>query len=126
MNEITHDHLHMKELFQKWVPRLVTPFQKRQHCSKALSAMCQEKQDLFLPNLFCRMKQHYDPETKGQSKLSTLTYHPQKGTRHILCRQGHAHSLLGATWSSDDGFLDKRHYNDKSLLRFTAGGPSVP
>lgn len=84
--------------------------------------MCQAKTGLFFAKFILQDEtwvQHYDPETKGQSKLSTLTYHPQRGTRHILCRQGHAHSLLGATWSSDDGFLGKRQYNYKSLLRGT-------
>nr|XP_027222979.1 uncharacterized protein LOC113815098 [Penaeus vannamei] len=42
-------HLHMQKLFARWVPRLLTPFQKqvRVHCSKALLAMCQEETRTF-------------------------------------------------------------------------------
>lgn len=73
VDKIIHDHLHMRKLPARWVPRLLTPFQKQERvrCSQALLTMCQENQEEFFDRLITQDKiwfHHYDPETKAQSK----------------------------------------------------------
>ncbi|KAK8384231.1 hypothetical protein O3P69_009169 [Scylla paramamosain] len=49
MDKIIHDHLHMRKLSARWVPRLLTPFQKQERvqCSQALLTMYQKNQEEF-------------------------------------------------------------------------------
>ena len=71
--KIVHDHLHMRMVSARWVPRLLTTFQKleRVKCSQALLDMCQGNQEDFFNRLITQDEtwvHHYDPETKAQSK----------------------------------------------------------
>ena len=73
VEKIIHDHLHIRKLSARWIPRLLTPFQKQERvtCSKALLATCQEDQEDFFNRLITQDEtwvHHYDPETKVQSK----------------------------------------------------------
>ena len=73
VEKIIHDHLHMRKVSARWVPRLLTPFQKQERvtCSQALLDMCQGNQEDFFNRLITQDEtwvHHYDPETKAQSK----------------------------------------------------------
>jgi histone-lysine N-methyltransferase SETMAR len=73
VEKVIHDHLHMRKVSARWVPRLLTPFQKQERvtCSQALLTMCQENQEDFFDRLITQDEtwvHHYDPETKAQSK----------------------------------------------------------
>ena len=69
---IIHDHLHMHKVSARWIPRLLTPFQKQERveCSKMNLEMCQADESQFFKRLITQDEtwvHHYDPETKVQS-----------------------------------------------------------
>ena len=73
VEKIIHDHLHMGKVSARWIPRLLTPFQKQERveCSQALLTMCRDNQEDFFDRLITQDEtwvHHYDPETKAQSK----------------------------------------------------------
>ena len=62
----------MHKVSARWIPRLLTPFQKRERveCSKMNLEMCQEDESKFFKTLITQDETwvyHYDPETKVQS-----------------------------------------------------------
>lgn len=124
---ITHDHLHMHKVSARWIPRLLTPFQKQERveCSRMNLEMCLEDESNFFKRLIIQDEtwvHHYDPETKASpvnavEALGLTTSKEGKGA--ALRWQGHAHSLLGPGRSSDDRFPGKGYHNYRSLLRFT-------
>lgn len=72
VEKIIQDHLHMRKVSARWVPRLLTPFQKQERveCSQALLTMCHGNQEDFFNRLITQDESwvhHYDPETKVQS-----------------------------------------------------------
>lgn len=69
---IIHNHLHMRKVSARWIPRLLTPFQKQERveCSRMNLEMCQEDESKFFKRLITQDEtwvHHYDPETKSQS-----------------------------------------------------------
>jgi len=69
---IIHDYLHMHKVSARWIPRSLTPFQKRERieCSRMNLEMCQEGESKFFKRLITQDETwvyHYDPETKAQS-----------------------------------------------------------
>lgn len=69
---IIHDHLHMQKVSARWIPRLLTPFQKQERveCSRVNLEMCQEDESKFFKRLITQDEtwvHHDDPETKAQS-----------------------------------------------------------
>ena len=72
VEKIIRDHLHMHKVSARWIPKLLTPFQKQERvdCSKALLDTCQENQEGLLDRLVTQDEtriNHYDPETNIQS-----------------------------------------------------------
>lgn len=73
VRNILHDHLHMKKLSARWVPRLLTTDQKHQrmNLSKQCLQLFQRNPDEFLRRFVTvdeTWVHHYTPETKQQSK----------------------------------------------------------
>lgn len=73
VEKIIQDHLHMKKVSARWVPRLLTPFQKqaRVDSCRELLELCHDNPDDFFSTLVTQDEtwvHHYDPETKQQSK----------------------------------------------------------
>lgn len=72
VQNILHDHLGMKKVSARWVPRMLTDAQKqtRLRISRSSLEMLQQDPDRFLAR-FITMDEtwlhHYDPETKQQS-----------------------------------------------------------
>jgi len=69
---IIHDHLHMHKVSARWIPKLLTSFQKRERveCSRMNLEMCQEHESKFFKRLITQDETwvyNYDPETKAQS-----------------------------------------------------------
>ncbi|XP_014785205.1 uncharacterized protein LOC106879959 [Octopus bimaculoides] len=72
VENIIHDHLHMRKLSVRWIPRMLTSFQKQDlvNFSQALLVMCQENEEDFCGTLIIQDEtwaHRYDPETKVQS-----------------------------------------------------------
>lgn len=121
VEKIIHDHLYMRKLSARWIPRLLTPFQKQERvkCSQDLLAMCQENQEDFFDRLITQDEtwvHHYDPETKVQSKQWKHSHSPPPKKARVQPSAGkvlapHAHGLLGPARSSDDGFPGKGYHN---------------
>ena len=67
---IIHNHLHMHKVSARWIPRLLTPFQKQERvkCSRMNLETCQEDGSKFFKKLIILDETwvyHYDPETKA-------------------------------------------------------------
>ncbi|XP_014770993.1 uncharacterized protein LOC106869680 [Octopus bimaculoides] len=63
--------LHMWKLFARWIPQMLTHFQKQEgvNCFQALLAMCQENEEDYFGRLIIQDETcvyHYDPEVKVQ------------------------------------------------------------
>ena len=123
---IIHDHLHMHKVSARWIPRLITQFQKRERvkCSRMNLEMCQEDESKFFKRLITQDEtwvHHYDPVDQSPvNAMEALGFTtPKEGKSAALRCQDHAHRLLGPGWSSDDRFPGKRYHNYRSLLCFT-------
>ncbi|XP_076053595.1 protein GVQW3-like [Oratosquilla oratoria] len=69
---VIHDNLYMHKVSARWIPRLLTPFQKQERvvCSRMNLEMCQEDESKFFKKLITQDEtwvHQYDPETKAQS-----------------------------------------------------------
>lgn len=69
---IIRDHLHMHKMSARWIPRLLTTFQKRERveCSRMNLKMCQEDESKFFKRLITQDETwvyHCDSETRAQS-----------------------------------------------------------
>ena len=67
---IIYDHLHMHKVSARWIPRLLTPFQKqeRAECSRMILDKCQEDESKFFKRLITQDETwvyHAYPETKA-------------------------------------------------------------
>jgi histone-lysine N-methyltransferase SETMAR len=81
VRNILHEHLTMKKLCSRWVPRLLTPVQKQ--CRKDISTDClalyKSNPTEFLRRFITvdeTWVHHYTPETKQQSKQWTVKGEP--------------------------------------------------
>lgn len=81
VSSILHDVLNMSKVSARWVPRLLTPFQKdeRKRCCTELLAMCAADEGGFFDRLVTMDESwvyHFDPETKEMSKQWKHTSSP--------------------------------------------------
>lgn len=82
IHDIIHDHLNMSKVSARWVPRMLTPFQKhtRVACCSDFIERCGENPDGLLQKIVTGDEtwvHHYDPESKQES----MQWHV-KGTPH--------------------------------------------
>lgn len=101
VSSILHDDLNMSKVSARWVPRLLTPFQKeeRRRCSAELLAMCSADENAFFDRLVTMDESwvyHFDPETKEMSKQWKHTFSPPPKKAKV--RQSAGKVMLSVFW----------------------------
>lgn len=101
---ILHDKLHMSKVSARWVPRMLTPFQKqiRLNCATQLLTRFQNDKDDFLDKIVTLDQtwiHHYDPESKRQSmQWKTRDEPPPKKSKKVRSSAGKI--ILITFWDS--------------------------
>ncbi|XP_037870991.1 uncharacterized protein LOC119629382 [Bombyx mori] len=80
ISNILHHHLGMTKVSARWVPKMLTPLQKRHRveCSRQFLELCGERTEEVLDQIVIGDEtwvHHYEPETKQES----IQWH-KKGT----------------------------------------------
>lgn len=103
VNNILHDDLNMSKVSARWVPRLLTPFQKeeRRRCCSELLALCDEDENGFFQRLVTMDESwvyNFDPETKEMSKQWKHPFSPPPKKAKV--KQSAAKVMLSVFWDS--------------------------
>lgn len=107
VHSILQDHLGMKKVSARWVPRMLTDAQKqtRLKISKSSLELLQKDPDLFLAR-FITMDEtwlhHYDPETKQQSMSWKR---PSSPTPKKFKTQPSAGKIMGSVFWDSQGLI---------------------
>lgn len=101
VSSILHDDLNMSKVSARWVPRLLTPFQKeeRTRCCTELLGMCTADEDAFFDRLVTMDESwvyHFDPETKEMSKQ--WKHHSSPPPKKAKVRQSAGKVMLSVFW----------------------------
>jgi len=93
---IIHEHLCMKKVSARWVPRLLSSIQKEHRltcCQKILALCCGNKKQVLesVVTGYETMVLYYDPLSKRETRRSTA----KKGQGHSVHQEDHGNDLLG-------------------------------
>jgi len=100
--QIIHEHLHMKKVSARWVPRLLSSIQKehRLTCCQKILELCCDNQKQVLESTVTgdeTMVLYYDPLSKRETQRSTA----EKGQGHLVHQEDQGNDHLGVQRNFD-------------------------